>query len=132
MDPTNKAARIAGWVYLSLALTGPFSLLYVPGKLIVPGNATATATNILAHDILFRAGVVADLFGSAFFVCVGFAMYRLLAPVNKTGAGLMVGFVVVSAAVGFVNALNNLAALTLFRGADFLAPFDKPQREALG
>jgi hypothetical protein len=40
--------------------------------------------------------------------------------------------VLVSAAVGFINVLNNIAALTLFRGADFLAVLDKPQREALG
>ena len=44
----------------------------------------------------------------------------------------MVAFVLVSAAVGFLNTLNNIAALTLFRGADFLAVFDKPQRDALG
>ena len=44
----------------------------------------------------------------------------------------MVAFVLVSSAVGFFNTLNNIAALTLFRGADFLAVFDKPQRDALG
>jgi hypothetical protein len=44
----------------------------------------------------------------------------------------MVALVLVSAAVGFVNTLNDIAALTLFRGADFLAVFDKPQRDALG
>ena len=43
MHPTNKAARIAGAVYLSMVLTAPFSLFYVPGKLIVRGNAAATA-----------------------------------------------------------------------------------------
>ena len=45
MHPTDKDARIAGAVYLSLVLSAPFSLLYVPGKLIVTGNATATATS---------------------------------------------------------------------------------------
>jgi len=44
----------------------------------------------------------------------------------------MVILVLVSATVGFVNALSNVAALTLFRGADFLAAFGKPQRDALG
>src|SRR2546429_8935657 len=44
----------------------------------------------------------------------------------------MVAFVLVSAAVGFLNTLNDIAALTLFRGADFLSVFDKPQRDALG
>jgi hypothetical protein len=51
--------------------------------------------------------------------------------VNKTHASLMVALVLVSVAVGFMNELNNVAALTLFRGADFLAVFDKPQRDAM-
>jgi hypothetical protein len=66
------------------------------------------------------------------FICLAIALYRLLSSVNKTWAGLMVAFALVSSAVGFLNTLNNIAALTLFRGADFLAVFDKPQRDALG
>src|SRR6266511_2996098 len=131
MHPTVKAARTAGSVYLSMVLTAPFSLLYVPGKLIVRGNAAATADNILAHETLFRLAILADLVGQVIFICLAIALYRLLSGVNKTWAGLMVAFVLASAAVGFVNTLNNIAALTLFRGADFLAVFDKPQRDAL-
>src|ERR1700720_775821 len=131
MHPTDKAARVAGAVYLSLVLTAPFSLLYVPGKLIVRGNATATANNILSHEILFRVCIVADLFSSVIFICLGLALYRLLSSVNKMWAGAMVALVLVSATIGFMNVLNNIAALTLFRGADFLAVFEKPQRDAL-
>ena len=131
MHSTDKAARIAGAVYLSLILTGPFSLIYIPSKLIVRGNATATASNILTHETLFHLGIVADLFGSVIFICLGMALYRLLSSVNKTWARLMLGLVLVSAAVGFVNVLNNIAALILFGGADFLSVFDKSQRDAL-
>jgi len=46
MHPLKKAARIAGAVYLSMVVTGPFSLIYVPSKLIVRGDAAATAGNI--------------------------------------------------------------------------------------
>jgi len=45
---------------------------------------------------------------------------------------LMVAFVLISAAVGFLDTLNNVAALILFRGADFLTVFDKQQLNALG
>jgi hypothetical protein len=131
MHPTNKAARVAGAVYLSLVLTAPFSLLYVPGKLIVRGNAAATANNILTHEMLFRLCIVADLLSSVIFICLGLALYRLLSGVNKMWAGAMVALVLVSATIGFMNVLNNIAALTLFRGADFLAIFEKPQRDAL-
>ena len=132
MHPLKKAARIAGAIYLSMVVTGPFSLIYVPNKLIARGNAAATADNILAHETMFRLAILADLIGAVIFIGLAIALYKLLSGVSKTWAGLMVGFVLVSAAVGFINTLNNIAALTLFRGADFLAVFDKPQRDALG
>ena len=132
MHPTDKAARVAGAVYLSMVLTAPFSLIYVPSKLIVRGNATATADNILAHESMFRLSIMGDLVGQVIFICLAIALYRLLRDVNKTWAWLMVSFVLVSAAVGFLNALNNIAALILFRGGEFLTVFDRAQREALG
>src|SRR5438046_10547106 len=132
MHPTDKAARIAGAVYLSMILTAPFSMIYVPGKLIVRGNAAATADNILAHETMFRLSIFGDLMGHVIFVCLAIALYRLLSSVNKTWAFLMVSFVLVSAAVGFLNALNNIAAVILFRGGEFLYVIDKTQRDALG
>src|SRR6266436_1805908 len=131
MHPLKKSARIAGAIYLSMVITGPFALIYVPNKLIMRGNAAATADNILAHETMFRLAILADLIGAVIFICLGIALYKLLSGVSKTWAGLMIAFVLVSAAVGFLNTLNNIAALTLFRGADFLAVFDKPQRDAL-
>jgi hypothetical protein len=132
MHPTAKAARIAGAVYLSMVITAPFSLIYVPEKLIVRGNAAATADNILAHETMFRLSILGDLVGQVIFICLAIALYRLLSGVNKTWAGLMVAFVLVSAAVGFLNTLNNIGALVLFRGGEFLTVFDKAQRDALG
>jgi len=132
MHPTDKAARVAGAVYLSMVFTAPFALIYIPNTLIVRGNATATAEKILAHEMLFRLGMVADMVSSVIFICLAIALYRLFCEVSKTQASLMVGLVLVSAAVGFLNVLNNMAALTLFRGGEFLGVMDKTQREALG
>lgn len=131
MHPTDKAARVAGAVYLSMAVTAPFSLIYIPRTLIVRADAAATANNILAHETLFRLGIVADLITSVIFIFLVMALYRLLSGVNEKHASLMVALVLVSAAVGFMNVLNNIAAVTLFRGTDFLAVFEKPQRDAL-
>jgi len=132
MHPTAKAARIAGAVYLSMVLTAPFSLIYVPTKLIVRGNAAATADNILTHETMFRLSILGELVGMVIFICLAIALYRLLSNVNKTWAMLMLAFVSVSAAVGFLNTLNNIAAVILFRGGEFLTVLDKPQRDALG
>jgi Domain of unknown function (DUF4386) len=131
MHPIKKAARIAGAIYLSFVLVAPFSMLYVPGQLIVRGNAAATADNILAHETMFRLSILGDLIGQVIFICLAIALYRLLGNVNKIWALLMVSLVSVSAAVGFLNALNNIAAVILFRGGEFLTVFDKPQRDAL-
>src|SRR5205823_13598180 len=131
MHPTVKAARIAGFIYLSMIIVAPFCLLYIPSKLIVRGNAAATAENILAHETLFRLSIFGDLIGQVIFICLGVALYRLLRDVNKIWALLMLSFVLASAAVCFLNVLNDVAALILFRGGDFLVVFDKPQRDAL-
>src|SRR3954467_14307507 len=132
MHPLKKAARMAGLIYLSMVFTAPFSLIYVPNKLIVRGDATATASNILAHETMFRLSMLGDLVGQVIFICLAIALYRLLSNVNRSWALLMVGFVVVSAAVGFLNTLNNIAGLILFRGGEFLNVFDAAQRNALG
>ena len=132
MHPTDKAARVAGAIYLSMIITAPFSLIYIPSTLFVRGNATATANNILAHQTLFRLGIVTDLITAVIFIFLVLALYRLLSGVNQTHASLMVALALVSAAVGFMNVLNEIAALSLFRGADFLAVLEKPQRDALG
>src|ERR1700690_2450127 len=101
MHPTDKAARVAGAVYLSMVFTAPFSLIYVPGRLIVRGNAAATAGNVLAHEMLFRFGIVAELICTVSFIFVVMALFRLFKGVNATHASHMVALVLVSAAVGF-------------------------------
>src|SRR5262249_7332339 len=132
MKPGVNAARIAGAIYLSMVLIAPFSMLYVPEKLIVSGNANATAANILAHETLFRLSIFGDLIGQVICICLAVALYRLLSGVGRTWALLMIAFVLVSAAVAFLNTLNSIAALLLFHGADFLSVLAKAQREALG
>jgi hypothetical protein len=131
MHPTVKTARLAGALYF---LTLPIALycwLYIPGKLIVRDNATATAENILAHETWFRLSILGDLAGHVIFICVGFALYRLLRDVNRTWAVAMLGFNLTQGAIGFFNALNSIAAVILFRGPDFLGVVDKTQRDAL-
>jgi hypothetical protein len=131
MHPIAKTARIAGAVYLSTLPLAIYFWSYLPGKLIARGNATVSAENILAHETLFRFSILGDLFTHVILLCLAFLLYRLLSDVNRTWAFVMVGFVLVSTAIGFLNALNSLAAVILFRGADFLVAIDKPHREAI-
>jgi hypothetical protein len=132
MSSTHNPGRVAGFLYLLLAVFAPFRLLYIPSALFVRGNATATAGNIAAHELLFRLGIVSDLFCGTILIFVVLALYRLLKGVDQSLAVLMVILGgVVPAAIDFLNVLNDAAALELVRGADFLSVFEKPQRDAL-
>jgi hypothetical protein len=131
MDALDRQARTAGWLYLLLVIPGPFVLIYLPTKLIVRGDAAATAANLLAHETLFRFGMVADVAGSVFFVVLAFALYHLLSRVDPTQAAFMVALVMVSSAIACVNVLPNAAALALARGGESLTVLDQTQREAL-
>lgn len=132
MNSISKNARVAGLLYLLLGFTAPWRLVYIPSKLFVRGDAAATASNIAAHEWLFRFGIVADLLTGTIVIFVTLALYRLFKAVNQNLAVLMVilGSLMVTP-IYFLNTLNDAAALILVRGADFLAVFEKPQREAL-
>jgi Domain of unknown function (DUF4386) len=131
MTSTRNPGRFAGLLYVLTSIVGFFAMGYVPGKVIVHGNAAATASNIAASETLFRLGIAAQLIGMAGFIFVALALYNLLKGVNQRHASLMVILIVVSVPVAFVNEVNSIAALVLVRGADFLSIIDKPQREAL-
>lgn len=132
MQSTKKNARIAGLWYLGLVLIGPLTLIYIPAKLFVQGNAAATASNIAAHQLLFRLGIVADLAGAVILVMLTLAFYRLFKGVDQTLAVEVVIFGgVMPALLYFVGVACELAALMIVRGTDFLAAFGKPQQDAL-
>jgi Domain of unknown function (DUF4386) len=128
---SQNPGRFAGLLYVLTSIVGFFAMAYVPGKLIVHGNAAATANNIAASATLFRLGIAAELIGMAGFIFVALALYDLLKGVNQRQACLMVILIVVSIPIAFLNELNSIAALVLVRGADFLSIFEKPHREAL-
>src|SRR5438552_13192129 len=132
MSSARNPGRVAGFIYLLLSVIAPFRLMYIPNALFVRGNATATANNIVAHETLFRLGIVSDLISGVIVIFVALALYRLFKRVDRNQAVLMVilGGVLPSA-IYFFNVLNDAAALMLARGADFLSVFEKPHRDAL-
>jgi hypothetical protein len=131
MSFIRNPGRFAGLLYLLASIPGFFALLYVPSKLLVHGDATATAHNIAASETLFRLGIFADLAGQTLFIFVALALYHLLKDVNQRHALLMLVLILVSIPIAFFNELNSVAAVTLVRGGNFLSVFDEPQRNAL-
>jgi len=131
MNFSSNPGRFAGLLYIVASIPGFFALAYVPSKLFVHGDATATASNITAHEALFRLGIAADLIGQALFIFVALALYQLLKGVNQRHALIMLTLILVAIPIAFLNEVNSIAALVLVRGPDFLSVFDKPQRDAL-
>ena len=131
MNSTKKQARFAGLMYLLASLPAPFALIYVPSSLIVSGDATATANHIRASENLFRLGIATELFGFIMFIFVVLALYRLFKGVNEKHALAMAILILVSIPISLLNVLNDIAALILLSGADFLSVFETRQLDAI-
>ena len=131
MNSTKKQARFAGLLYLLASIIGCFGLIYVPGKLIVRGDATATANHIRASETLFRLGIATELFGFTMFIFVVLALYRLFKGVNEKHALAMATLLLVSIPISLLNLLNDIAALVIVNGASFLSMFETRQLDAL-
>ena len=131
MTSLARKARIAGLWYLGFSL-GPFYLLYVPSQTIVHSDAAATAARVLAHETLYRWGMLAETLGAVVFIGLGLALYRLFEDVDRHRARQLVALVLLSSALGLVTVVFSAAALLVFRGGDAFAALDVHSREAIG
>ncbi len=131
MNSINKTARMTGLLYLLFVPLAFLGFPYGPSHLFVPGDAATTANNIMAAESLFRLSIVINLLGAILNVFVVLALYRLLKPVNKNMASLMVVFILLSTPIMMLNELNHVAVLLLLSGADYLRPFTASQFQAL-
>ncbi len=123
-------ARVAGFLYLFSMPFAIFSIMYVPSILIVPGDAATTANNIMASESLFRSGIVSSLINQMIFILLVLVLYKLLKPVNKNHALLMVILWLVGVPIAMLNELNQFAPLLLLSGADYLIALDADQLHA--
>ena len=131
MNSINKTARMAGVLYLLFMTTTIFADVMGRSKLIVFGDAAATAANIMGSAGLFRLSFVGDLVSAVLLFLAAWALYVLLKPVDP---GIALSFVLLNlagVAVYAVNLLNQFAALLLLSGADYLKAFQAEQLQAL-
>lgn len=131
MKTLKQTARLAGWLYLAFLLLGIFSFFYVPSKIYAAGDAGLTSTNMLANELLFRAGIAANLCGQVIFIFLLLVLYQLFNTINKTWAVLMLALALVSVPIGFTIILTQTASLLLLSGEAFLKAFDPGQLQAL-
>ncbi|MBS1737234.1 MAG: DUF4386 domain-containing protein [Bacteroidetes bacterium] len=127
MTEKNKIARIAGLIYFGVVLTGLFSLMYVPSKLINYDNASLTFQNITASETLFRFGIAGGLLCYILFLFLPIVLYKLLRQVNEDMAKLMVLLAIISVPMYFINVQHELTALSLVKNSAYLNSFSTEQ-----
>src|SRR5215210_1102160 len=124
-------ARIAGLLAILLVVLGPFSLIYVPSTLFVPGDATATADNIRGSESLFRLAIISDLLIFFDEIVLTVLLYVLLRPVSRM-LSLVAAFARLSMAViQGINLLPSFIVLLLLSGASYLTVFEPDQLDSL-
>ncbi len=127
----RKTARITGFGYLVIIIAGIFAEFFVRSRMVVPGDAAATANHIVASEELFRTSIVSDLIMLLSDVIVAWALYVLLKPVNKSLALLAAFFRLVHAAIYGINLLNLFFVLQLLSGNHYLGAIETDQLNAL-
>jgi hypothetical protein len=110
MTAPQRLARTAGVYYLVVAIFGGFAHA-VRTQVYVPGDATATTDNVLAHADLVRFSFAADLVQATFAVFLVMALYRLLRHVQPSMARAMVIFVVLQVGITCLNLVHQFGAL---------------------
>lgn len=130
MTTAPKIARLAGFFYLIVIITGFFSLMYVPSKLIVWENSALTFQNISSSVQLFRVSIASSIICYIAFTLLPLVLYKLLEVVDDRYAKLMVILALISIPISFINLQNKFSVLTIIEGADYLKIFDLKQLQA--
>jgi hypothetical protein len=130
MSPKTKA-RLVGLLLLITMVGGVFAQGFIAGRLIVSGDATATANNILTHEPLYRLGFAIYLIEMACQIAMTVLLYDLLKPVSRTGSALAAAFGLIGCTIKTLARLFFFAPLLVLGGAHYLSVFDQKQLQAL-
>jgi hypothetical protein len=130
--PSRKSlARRAGLLYLLACLPAPFALLYVPSRIFVAGDATATADRIRGSETMLRMAVAVELWNCVLLIFVAFALYRLFQDVDRKLAALTAVLIWVAVPIQLLNLVFAIAPLMLTTSATYGQAFSKEQVDAL-
>lgn len=127
-DSTKKTARMAGLVYLLLAVTSYFGMLCVP---LAREDTAALRRVILRPELSFRLHFISDLVSQVSAVFLVWLLYRLLSPVGKRPAALMSGLFLASVPISICISFNDIAARLLLKESASLSAFTRPRLDGL-
>ena len=123
-------SRIAGFLWLSVIATGLIGFI-AGSTVIVRGDAVATATNLVAHESLYRLGFVCELISALCYVGVTVLLHYVLKPVSATLSLLAAFFGLGGVAIGGAAFLSRLAPLVLLQGDQASSAFTASQLQAM-
>jgi hypothetical protein len=118
-------------MYLIQMATGVFTQVYARGSLIVRGDATQTAQNIIHSEQLFRVGIASDIATYTAVLLATWALYVLLRPIDRNLAVLAVLFRLLELSIHFNVTVNSLTALRLLSGDAYLKTIEPGELAAL-
>ena len=127
----RQLARTAGALYLVNIVLGAFAIGVVPAMLAVPGDAAATAHQIVTHEPLYRAGIVAHLVVTLTNVPLAVLFYDLFKVVNRRVALLVVFFTLVGTAVEAAGLRDQFAPVVLLGSDPYASALPAAQLQAL-
>jgi len=130
MNSNKKTARIAGFLYLLLIISGFFSMEYIPSKIVVWEDPAATMNNVSNYEWLFRFDIVITIIMHICFILLSLALYQLLKKVEKNFALLMVIFVLIGIPISYQLLIKKFDILKLISDVEYLKVFQKDQIQA--
>lgn len=130
-DSQRKTAKLAGFAYLFTFVTVVYTNFGIYNKLNVPNNATETARNILANELLFRAAIIADMFYAAGFVLLLVSLYTMLKNINRMVVLIATVWQLIYVITWVALTLKLFDSLRLLGGINYLQVFNEEQLYSL-
>ena len=130
MDTTKKTARIAGLLYFLIAITGIFSLMYVPSKLLVWDNPATTVANLKSSEFLFRLEILGEILCYLIYIFLPLVLFQLFKNIHKNMAVIMVILVFISIPISMGSVVHKLDVLSLLGDSSYLNVYSPAQLEA--
>lgn len=130
--PTNlkSTARVAGLLYLAIAITAAIGFMVIPESMMVPDDPKATAQNILDKEFLFRLSIFMTMLSQVAYVFLGLVLYRLFKGVSVSLSRSLLMIIFASVPVAFILIFYQFSALSILQDGP-LAVFDQVQQYSL-
>ena len=123
---SSPSPRTIGWIWLLYFATGILGTLLTRG-ILVPTDAAATATNIIAHANLWRAGFAVDLVSNLIYVALTALLFGFFRPVNRNLALLAAFFSLVGCTVQIMGELLRVAPSVFLANPQLATAFGTQQ-----